>query len=286
MSKVSVLGLGAMGSRMAASLMKAGHEVTVWNRSPKAAEALVAAGATLARTPKEAATGAEVVVAMLRDNDASRQVWLDAGTGAFEGLSGQALAIDSSTLTAAWVRELGMRAAERGLTLLEAPVVGSTPQAEAGQLTVLVGGDAEAFERARPVLAAIGSTLQHVGPLGSGALAKLVTNTLMGVQLTALAELIGLLKHSGTNVSSVLDVVAKTPAWSPVAARVSGLMLAGSFAPQFPVELIEKDFGYMLHSAASEADAPTIAAARGVFRRAAEQGLGDENMTAVVKLFT
>ena len=286
MSKVSVLGLGAMGSRMAASLMKAGHEVTVWNRSPKAADALVAAGARWARTPKDAATGAERVVAMLRDNEASRQVWLESGTGAFEGLAHDAIAIESSTLTAEWVRELGANAAQRGVAFLEAPVVGSTPQADAGQLTILVGGDTSTFEHAQDILPAIGSIIQHVGPLGSGALAKLATNTLMGVQLTAIAELIGMLKHSGAEVQRVLDVVAKTPVWSPVAARVSSLMLAGHFAPQFPIDLIEKDVGYMLRSADSDADAPTIAAARGVFRRAAEHGLGRENMTAVVKLFT
>jgi len=285
MSKVSVLGLGAMGSRMAASLMKAGHQVTVWNRSAKAAEALAASGARVASTPKEAATGAEYVVAMLRDNDASRQVWLQSGTGAFEGLASDAIAIESSTLTAEWVRELAANAAERAVAFLEAPVVGSTPQAEVGQLMYLVGGDADVFSRAEPVLKAMGSNIQHVGPAGSGALAKLVTNTLMGVQLTAIAELIGMLKHSGAEVQRLLDVVAKTPVWSPVAARVSSLMLAGNFAPQFPIELIEKDFGYMLQSADSDADAPTIAAARGVFRRAAERGMADENMTAVVKLF-
>ena len=286
MSKISVLGLGAMGSRMAASLMKAGHEVTVWNRSPKAADALVAAGARPARTPKEAATGADYVVAMLRDNDASRQVWLGSGTGAFEGMSKDAIAIESSTLTADWVRELGANAAERDVAFLEAPVVGSTPQAEAGQLTYLVGGEAGTFEQAQDVLKAMGSNIQHVGPLGSAALSKLATNTLMGVQLTTIAELIGMLKHSGAEVQRVLDVVAGTPAWSPVAARVSSLMLAGNFAPQFPIGLIEKDFGYMLQWADSDADAPTIAAARDVFRSAAERGLGEENMTAVVKLFT
>jgi 3-hydroxyisobutyrate dehydrogenase len=271
---------------MAARLLEAGHEITVWNRSPSAAEALVATGAKVARTPKEAASGAEYVLAMLRDNDASRQVWLEAGTGAFEGMSKEAIAIESSTLTAEWVRELGAHATERGLRLLEAPVVGSTPQAESGQLMYLVGGDTEAYLQSQSVLTALGSNIQHVGPLGSGALAKLVTNTMLGIQLTAIAELIGMLKHSGADVSRVLDVVSKTPAWSPVAARVSSLMLAGNFAPQFPIELIEKDFGYMLQSAESDSQAPTIAAARSVFRSAAERGLGRENMTAVVKLFT
>lgn len=286
MAKIAVVGLGAMGSRMAINLVKAGHEVSVWNRSPEAVSGLVAGGARSAATPKDAATGAEFVMAMLRDNDASRTVWLDSETGAMRGMSDDAIAIESSTLSADWIRELGTRMSEAGRSFLEAPVVGSTPQAEGAQLTYFVGGEAAIFERALPVLKAMGSSIQHVGPLGSGAVTKLATNTLLGVQVTVLAELIGMLKRSDSDVPRVLEVLAATPAWSAVAGRVSSLMLAGNFAPQFPIELIEKDFGYALRLAGSGSAAPTIAAARGVFRAAIEQGFGDENMTGVVKLFT
>ncbi|WP_186237204.1 NAD(P)-dependent oxidoreductase [Burkholderia gladioli] len=286
MAKISILGLGAMGSRMAANLIKAGHQVTVWNRSPQAAHALIEAGARAARTPKEAAGEADFVIAMVRDNDASRQVWLDPDTGAMAGLSADAIAIESSTLTAEWVRELGAQMAGSGRLLLEAPVVGSTPQADAAQLTYLVGGDAGTFARTEAVLKAMGSTIHHVGPLGAGALTKLATNTLLGIQVTVLAELIGMLKRADADVARVLEVVATTPVWSMAAGRLSGLMLAVNFAPQFPVELIEKDFGYTLQAAGSDAAAPTIAAARGVFRTAIERGFGQDNMTGVVKLFT
>ncbi len=285
MAKISVLGLGAMGSRMAANLIKAGHQVTVWNRSPQAAHTLIEAGAQSAETPKQAASGAEFVLAMLRDNEASRQVWLDPQAGALEGMATGSIAIESSTLTADWIRELGAQLSERGLSLLEAPVVGSTPQAEAAQLTYFAGGDAETFRRSESVLKAMGSSIQHIGPLGTGAMAKLATNTLLGIQVTVLAELIGLLKHAGADVGRVLEAVATTPVWSTAAGRVSGLMLAGNFAPQFPIELIEKDFGYTLRTAGSDAAAPTIAAARSVFRAAIERGMGKDNMTAVVKLF-
>lgn len=286
MANVSVLGLGAMGSRMAANLIKAGHRVTVWNRSPQAVAALVGAGAKAAQTPREAAAGADFVVAMLRDNEASRQVWLDADTGALQGICSKAVAIESSTLTAEWIRDLGTQMSGRGVSLLEAPVVGSTPQAEAAQLIYFAGGDAVTFARTEPVLQAMGSAITHVGPLGYGALAKLSTNTLLGIHVTAIAELIGMLKHSNADVARVLEAVATTPVWSAVAARVSASMLAGNFAPQFPVELIEKDFGYTLQTAGSDSSAPTIAASRNVFRAAVEQGLGKDNMTAVVKLFT
>ncbi|MDR9847823.1 NAD-binding protein [Herbaspirillum huttiense SE1] len=132
----------------------------------------------------------------------------------------------------------------------------------------------------------MGSVIQHVGSLGAGALTKLTTNTLLGIQVSVLGELIGLLRHAGADVAKVLEAVAATPVWSPVAGRVAGSMLAGGFAPQFPVELIEKDFTYTVDTATSELMVPTIAAARGVFRAAMECGLGKENMTAVVKLFT
>ncbi|MDH4910125.1 NAD(P)-dependent oxidoreductase [Xanthomonas axonopodis pv. ricini] len=285
MSKITVLGLGAMGSRMAANLIKAGHAVTVWNRSPAAAEALVAAGAALAATPREAAAGADFVMAMVRDDRASRQVWLDPDTGALAGMAAGAIALESSTLTLGWIRELGAQAALQRIALLEAPVSGSTPQAEAAQLVYLVGGEADTLTHAAPILKAMGSAIQHVGPLGSGALAKLTTNTLLGIQVAVLGELVGMLQHSGADVARVLDAVATTPVWSPVAGRISGSMLAGSFAPQFPIELIEKDFGYTVQAAGSDVVAPTIAAARSVFLAAIERGLGGENMTAVVKLF-
>jgi 3-hydroxyisobutyrate dehydrogenase len=286
MTKVTVLGLGAMGSRMAANLLKAGHAVTVWNRSPEAAKTLVTAGAKLAASPKAAAQGADVVIAMVRDDDASRDLWLSPETGAFAGLSQGAVAIESSTLTANWARTLGEEAKQRGLTFLEAPVAGSRPQAEAARLVYFVGGDAAAAARAEPILKAMGSAIHHVGPLGFGALVKLTTNALMGVQVTVFAEIIGLLKGVGADPAAVLKAMSSTPAWSPSANYLTGTMLAGNFTPQFPVELIEKDFGYVLREVSGPEAAPTIAAARGVFQRAIERGLGGDNMTGVVRLFT
>jgi 3-hydroxyisobutyrate dehydrogenase len=275
-----------MGSRMATNLLKSGHEVTVWNRSSQAVQALVAAGASSAKTPKEAAHGADFVIAMVRDNDASRQVWLQPETGALEGMSNGAIAIESSTLTADWIQQLAARLGERSISLIEAPVIGSTPQAEAGQLTYLIGGDSNTFARAEPVLKSMGSSFHQIGALGSGATAKLVANTMLAVQVSVLAELIGVLQRSGADAARVLGAVAATPVWSGAAARVSALMLSGNFAPQFPIELIEKDLGYMLQMAGGDSAAPTVAGARGVFHTAIERGLARENMTGVVKLFT
>jgi len=139
MSKVAFLDLGAMGSRMAANLLKAGHTVTVWNRSPAAAEALVASGARKASSPKEAAKGADFVFAIVRDDDASQNVWLDSANGALAGMHPGAVAIESSTLTPEWIRELSEHFRAKGISLLDAPVSGSRPQAESAQLVYLIG---------------------------------------------------------------------------------------------------------------------------------------------------
>ncbi len=282
---IAVLGLGAMGSRMAANLLKAGHAVTVWNRTPGAAAVLLTQGAKQALTPREAAAAADLIIAMVRDDEASRDVWLAPDSGALAGMGKGTIAIESSTVTPGWIRELGAAVAARGVALLEAPVVGSRPQAEAAQLVYLVGGDEAVLKQAKPVLTAMGSTINHVGPLGSGALVKLSTNALLGVQVTVLAELIGLLKRSGVDAASAMQAIGGTAAWSPAANYLSGSMLTGNFAPQFPIELIEKDFGYAVDAAGSPEAAPTIAAARGIFQRAIAKGLGGENMTGVVQMF-
>jgi 3-hydroxyisobutyrate dehydrogenase len=287
MSKnIALLGLGAMGSRMAANLLKADHALTVWNRTPEAAAALVAQGAKQAPTPRQAAAGADFVFAMVRDDEASREIWLSPHHGALEGLKEGAIAIESSTLTPGWIRELGLAVAARGSALLEAPVAGSRPQAETAQLVYFIGGDEAVLKQVKPLLIAMGSTITHVGPLGSGALVKLSTNALLGVQVTVLAELIGLLKRSGADVASAVKAIGGTAAWSPAANNLSSSMLAGNFSPQFPVELIEKDFGYAVDAAGSPEEAPTIAAARGVFQKAIAEGFGSENMTGVVRVFT
>lgn len=275
-----------MGSRMAMNLLKTGYQVTVWNRTPAAASSLVAAGALPSSTPREAASQADFVMAMVRDDGASREVWLDPNRGAMAAMKPGTIAIECSTLSPGWVRELGESAASRGIALLEAPVSGTLPQAEAAQLIYLVGGDETTLGRCEPVLKAMGSAIRFVGPLGTGALTKLATNTLLGVQVTVLAELIAMLRRSGADAARALEAVAATPVWSTVASRIVASMLTGNFAPQFPIALIEKDFGYTLDAAGSPQAAPTIAAARDVFREAVSRGLGASNMTGVAQLYS
>jgi len=285
MSKVAFLGLGAMGSRMAANLLKAGHELTVWNLTPEAAKKLTASGAKAAATPRDAAEGNDFIFSMVSNDEASRNVWLNPSNGALAGAKAGAIAIESSTLTPEWVRELGSFAGKAGVSLLDAMVSGSTPQAESAQLVFLVGGNAKALKQAEPLLKALGSSIQYAGPEACGALAKLATNTLMGVQLATLAEMVGMLKRQGVDPKPVLAAVSATAMWNPHLTRDAESMLSGDFETKFPIKLLEKDLAYTVKTAGGDVEVPTVSAVRNLFKRAIDEKLGDLNMTAVVKLF-
>ena len=152
--KVAVLGLGIMGAGMARQLVAKGFDVTVWNRDAAKTAALASAGARVAGTPAAAAAGADLVLAMLANDDASRSVWLGR-EGALAAMRTKTVAIESSTLTVDWIRELAAAANARGVEFLDAPVTGSKAQAESGALSFLVGGSTEVLERVRPALAAM-----------------------------------------------------------------------------------------------------------------------------------
>ncbi|MFT4274626.1 MAG: NAD(P)-dependent oxidoreductase [Pantoea sp.] len=285
MANITVIGLGAMGSRMAMNLLKAGHVLTVWNRTPAAANQLLSAGAKIASTPRAAVTNADVVLSMVRDDDASRSVWLDANTGALAGMQPHAVAIESSTLTPGWIKSLAEEMKHCHQAFVEAPVSGSRPQADSATLVWFAGGEEKNIEEIRPILMQMGSAVYHTGSHGSAALTKLATNALMGVQVTAIAEIIGILNSEGADVARILSAISGTSCWSPLAGGISGLMINENYTPQFPAELIEKDFGYLLQSAESQNSTPTLSGARTVFRRAMNEGLGADNMSGVVRLF-
>jgi len=285
MSKAAFIGLGAMGARMATNLLKAGHEVTVCDLAPEAVDKLTRAGAKTAPSAREAAEGNDFVLTMVRDDNISRKVWLDETTGALAGMKPGAVAIECSTITPAWAHELGGAISKAGIAMLEAPVSGSTPQAENAQLVFLIGGDGETLKRAEPLLKGMGSSVRHAGPVGAGALAKLITNTLMGVQLSTLAEMIGMLKRRGVDPKPVLDAVAATRVWSAHLTGDAESMLSGNFEPHFPIKLLLKDLTYTVKTAGEDASVPTVSAARDVFQKAMDEKLGDLDMTAVVRLF-
>jgi len=283
--RVAVLGLGAMGSRMAMRLLRAGHTVAVYNRSPAPIDALAMAGAVHGATPRIAAADAEIVIAMVRDNEASRAIWCDHRDGALKSIDTGAIAIESSTLTPGWASELATRVRITGAAFLEAPVVGSRPQADNGQLIHLVGGSSDVFDRARGLLSALGGTAYHVGPVGTAATLKLAVNTLFGAQVAALAEMLVLLRRSGCDPVVTAEILAALPVTSPAAKGALAMMLAKSEAPLFPIDLVEKDFAYTLGQAEAVSLAlPIAAAVHARFAAAKADGLAASNITAVARL--
>jgi 3-hydroxyisobutyrate dehydrogenase len=284
--RIAILGLGAMGSRMAKRLLQAGFTVAVYNRSSLPVDELVGAGAIGGKTPRMAAEGAEIVIAMVRDDEASHAVWCDERDGAAMGLGSGAIAIESSTLSPRWVSELAARVLRTGAAFLDAPVVGSRPQADAGQLIHLVGGDEKVFDRARNVLSALGGAAHHVGPVGSGATLKLVVNALFGTQVAALAELLALLRRSGGDPAALGEVLSSLPVTSAAAKGALALMLKRLDSPLFPIDLVEKDFAYTLaHAETTSTELPLTRAAHAQFAKAKAEGLEASNITALARLY-
>ncbi|MEO1629301.1 MAG: NAD(P)-dependent oxidoreductase [Bacteroidota bacterium] len=278
-TRIAVLGLGAMGSRMAARLLNAGWNVTVWNRSAERAAPLEALSATVAATPREAAASADLVIGMVSDDVASRVLWLADDTGAVHGLRAGAVAITSSTLTPAWTRELGAAVAARGAHFLDAPVVGTRPHAENGMLTFLVGGEAAALDGVRPVLDVLGGGVHHIGPIGAGMTMKLAVNMLFAAQVATLADTVRLFQTSDLAVDAALDTLGALPVMSPIMELMRPLMLRDAFPPNFPVALVEKDLRYFAEAAGGEV--PTTEAIRAVYAAAIAQGFGEDDISGI-----
>ncbi len=283
---IAVLGMGAMGARMAHKLLDAGHRLVVYNRSPQRCAPLVERGAVLAKTPAQAAAQAQILLSVVTDDDASRQIWTDPDQGALRHVQSGALLIESSTLTRGWVEALAAQAADRGLDFLDAPVAGSRPQAEAGALIHLVGGHPDAVARGRCVLQTLGQAIHHVGPAGASTSMKLAVNALFGIQVAALAETLGALSQHGINPQAATEVLGQMPITSPALVGIGRLMAASTFAPLFPIDLVEKDFRCALtHAAAVQAPTPITAAAQQAYARAQHQGLGQLNIHAILKAY-
>lgn len=282
---IAFLGLGIMGSGMARRLLDTGHAVTVYNRDGRKTVPLVDAGAKVAATPCLAAKGADVVMAMVADDKASRSLWLEKD-GALAGLKAGALCLESSTLSVAWVRELAAAVAAKGGEFLDCPVTGSKAQAGAGELKFLVGGTNLILERARPILMALSTEIIHLGGIGSGVLLKLVNNSLNGVQVAALAEAIIAIERSGIDATKAIAVITNGASGSPMVKAVSARISARDYTPQFHLHLLAKDLTYAVNEGGRCHAAMTMAAAAGKLLLAATAaGYGDQDMAALVESF-
>ena len=282
-TKVAFLGLGIMGSGMAANLLKAGFPLAVYNRTAAKAQSLVSAGARLAATPAEAVQGASVVLSMLADDAASREIWLGKD-GALAAADKGAILIESSTVSPAWIAELAGLAAQRGVQFLDAPVTGSRMQAQAGQLSFLVGGSEAALAAVTPVLRAMSKEVLHLGPVGSGAKLKLINNFLCGVQIASLAQALTWIERSGLDREKSLAFLNSAAPGSPLLGTISARMAARNYTVNFLLRLIVKDLQYAQNEAAQcGVDLTTAQTARKLFEDAVAKGFGDEDMAAVIE---
>lgn len=249
MSRIGFLGVGRMGLGMATCLIRAGHDVTVWNRSPAKAQAAVAAGARLAATPAQAAQDADAVFAMLADDPASRDVWLGAH-GAMDVMRPGTFAIECSTLTRPHVLDVAAEAARKGLRYIDCPVTGRPDAAAAGNLTMLVGAEQRDLEDLRPLLGALGPTIRHFGPIGSGTAYKLMINLMGAVQIAALAEGIAFAEKLGLDKDAVVAAIEDSAAASRQvvyhARRMANRQFEGT---TFTAALRHKDAAYALELA-------------------------------------
>ena len=247
--RVAFIGLGVMGYPMAGHLAKAGHQVTVYNRSRDKAERWVTQfGGASALTPALAAREAEFVFCCVGNDDDLRQVTV-AADGAFEGLQSGAVFIDNTTASAGVARELGAATRERGAGFLDAPVSGGQAGAENGVLTVMVGGEADDYERAAPVIDAYARMVRLLGPVGSGQLAKMVNQICIAGLVQGLAEGLHFAVSAGMDAAAVVEVISKGAAQSWQMENRYQTMLAGEFEHGFAVDWMRKDLSICLQEA-------------------------------------
>lgn len=284
MRRVGLIGVGAMGLPMGRNLLKAGLDLTVWARRPEAAAGILADGATWATSPQELAARSEVVILMVTNSPDVQALVLEQGL--LDGAATGTVIVDMSTIAPTVSRSLAESCAARGVAFLDAPVSGGTQGAEAGTLTIMVGGDAEAVGRARPVLAAMGGNIFHVGPSGSGEIIKLVNNLLVGVIAAATAEALVLGTKAGVNVEMMAQVVsASTGASWQLANQFPLRALSGSFRPGFMTNLLAKDLGLAL-DLGSETGAPLFLTAltRQLYGEVQAKGFGADDYTSILRI--
>lgn len=277
MPDLALLGLGLMGRGIATNAARAGLAVTVWNRTSGVADDLAAEvdGITAEADPAAAAR-ADVVAVMVTDDAASRDVWLEQGV--LDAVPADALAIDCSSLSPAWAAELAAAADQRGVAFAATPVLGSTPQVEDGQLTVLVGGDEAHVPPVERVLGSSAGKVLHVGTAEDAALRKLVVNGWMAGQTALAAELVGRLQQQGLSREEASDFLSGLPLASPVLAGFLQRMHDGDDEPRFPLRLMAKDARYL----AEVTGRPLVDAVAEAWTRA-EQEHPDRDLTAYLR---
>ena len=281
MSTVAFIGLGAMGSRMAMNLHAAGHSLRVYNRDKAKAEPFAAKGIPVCESPAVAAIGAEFICSIVSDDLATREVMLGAA-GVVGAAAAGTIILDSSTNTPAMAREVAKAAAAKGLAYLDAPVSGSMAQAQAKELVILVGGDKAAFDKAQPVLLAMGRMVRRIGDSGAGATLKLINNMLSATLTAAIAEAAQAAEAANLDRDAALEVLIEGAAGSRLMKTKLPKIFKRDFTPQFQLELMDKDLRYFLALAQDlDLPAPIASLIRSQYQAAKRAKLGKLDSCAV-----
>ena len=283
---VGFIGLGAMGSRMAGRLLAARHDVLVYNRTPERTRPLEQSGAKVAPTAKQLAAGVDVVCSSVA-NDAALEEVMFGPDGALAGARPGTVVIEMSTVSPRTSRRLHEAARSKGVAVLDAPVSGSTVQAEQGQLVIFVGGEEDVYQKCQPILAVLGSKTFYLGLSGAGATMKLCVNTLLGLGVQALAEAIALGLKAGLPRERFIQVLGETAVVSPSQKAKLENARKDEYPPAFALRLMLKDFGLIVETG-MELSVPMPATAAAVQVAAAERGRqlathSDEDFSVVVR---
>jgi 3-hydroxyisobutyrate dehydrogenase len=283
MTQIGFIGLGIMGRGMTHNLLKAGHKVTVWNRTAARMDEFAAAGAKTATSPADLASKCEVILICVSDTPDVEAV-LFGGNGVSAGIKSGALVVDHSTISPQKTVEMAKRLNAQGVAYLDAPVSGGSEGAKNGTLSIMVGGEGADFERALPILQAYGKTITHVGAQGAGQMAKLVNQILVVVNQLAASEALLFAQAGGLDLAKTIDAVKGGAAGSWMLANRGPQMIVRDFRPGFTIDLQQKDLRLVLE-AADEMGIPLLATSLvfQLYRTLQAQGLGGDGNHGLVK---
>ena len=280
--RVGFIGLGIMGAPMAANLLKAGFELTVWNRSPSRTKPLLKAGARGEESPAKVAAASEVTLSCVTNSGDVEEVALGP-EGVIHGAKPGSVYIDCSTISPDTARKVARELAERQVSMLDAPVSGGDVGAIAGTLAIMAGGEAAVFERCLPVFQAMGKTIVHVGPAGAGQVVKLCNQVAGGLNLLAAAEAVNLARRSGVDPAKMLEVVSAGAAGSWMLSNLAPRAVKGDYAPGFMVDLMQKDLRLVLDAAnETHTPLPGTALVSQLFQSIQAEGRGTDGTQSLV----
>ena len=280
--KIGFIGLGIMGSRMAANLLNAGHDVTIHNRTQAKANALVASGATWAETPSDAAKGAEVVITMLAHPQATEQTALHDENAFLAAMTPDSIWVDSTTANPMFARRMAAIAAKHEVKFLDAPVAGSKNQAQDAQLLFIVGGDADVVATCQPLFEAMGRQVNHVGGHGMGNALKLVVNHMLATSMLAFAEGMALGESLGISQETLLNTLVGGPVTAPFVAGKRAKIETGDYTPEFPLQWMQKDLQMASETAFETGVAMPISnTAKEIYQLASRSGLAEQDFSAI-----